>query len=304
MNHLEHWLAAHAALASFATSIVSAIATLSAVLVAWRTAASTQRTVLEMREARFQAIRPVLYLSAREIDFKINLRRERDRFARLTSDDDEGQTELFELRNAVSPPAFDISLDWKIEDLGLSENTRLVSLQHASESNKSTISYENDGIRISGGRPPFEKSNRKIKYAGSADSFHFELIGEQSKDISLPAKIQNYIMAYAIHKLERRQIYKEDEFSIKKNLSVDVHCKSPSGEAISRRFEFSVWIWSGEFQDSNDTKIPIGSLPNTWSEMVVRGEIRAKANEPEESRSLSLPLAAWRRKIAAAIKRF
>ena len=63
LEALNHWISTNPASAQFYAALASSVLGLLALSVSLLTAWSTNRTVREMREARFQAVRPVLHLS-------------------------------------------------------------------------------------------------------------------------------------------------------------------------------------------------------------------------------------------------
>ena len=274
MSLVDVWLNGHAASAQLFVSTISGLATFAAVLVAWRTAASTRATVVEMREARLQAVRPVLYLTAKRRSFGVNWKRSEQSFPQLEFfDQKKVHGPPFELRDAVDAPAFDINCHWEIEGLDpLPSDLRLATLQHATKD--CDVSYDAGKISFRYADRDSDFLDWDVEYKNEANSTHFELLGKAAKEIDVPAPILNTIIVNALRIIERQQIYRETLPFLSATIAVTVKCLSPAREAIENTFRFRLVLFRGRFAGVDGMRIPEGHLPQDWSDMLVEGLIR------------------------------
>jgi hypothetical protein len=277
MEGFELWVKEHSALAGFLTSIVSAIVTLAAVLVAWRTAASTRQTVAEMREARLQAVRPVLYMTRLVPNIEIRWERDKQAFPSIyqrSVAESTNLSSLFEIRNTVESPAFDVETHWQADaKLSLPDNFRLSALHHYHAADKRSITYKKDLIEIKHPDDDMDFLDYSIEYSNNATLTHHEILGSKEKSCSIPFRIQQLIAVYVLYHAERYQLYRERFDSEDKTLDIVVNYSSPSGERIARKFRFNMDFWIPRFSDGEGKTIPQGSLPDTWKKFVVNGTI-------------------------------
>lgn len=271
MTELIAWADHHAGFVQLAATIVSSMVTLIAVLVAWKTASSTSLTVSEMREARLQAVRPVLYLHSPNTNIRIKwLREEASTPSIMVKDEPVYKSPIFELRNTVESPAFDIKVDWTIEEHdGLSGDYRLATFQHSAASRKDSVKFKPKSIEVFDPTDTDSFMNSDYEFGNEGKTSHFELLGGSAKEINMPRNIANYIMFSAIVRLERQQIYNEYMNSISKILTAIVSCSTPSGETISRKFRFRCGAGYGSFTDSDGKMIAAGTLPADWKKMEI-----------------------------------
>lgn len=277
MSNFEAYLTAHQTLVLFWTSITSALVTLGAVVVAWRTAASTRDTVQEMRETRLQAVRPVLYLSARTHNMRVVYTRDivfpevKFGTSKLVVDTP------FELTNAVDAPAFDISCEWSLDEAAsLPTGFKLVTLQHVATARKDVVEYAEGKVTIRD--PAFTDDNPFAtwdeEYNRESKTTHFELLGKQKKGLNFPARLAAQLAFLAMYNVEQKQLYKVDAESPSIKLIVKVTCASPNGETVSRQFGFRLSLWSfGEFSRGENERIERGHLPSDWTQVEVMGNM-------------------------------
>lgn len=270
MSGLEDWLVAHDKLATFIMAVVSAVVTLSAVLVAWRTAASTKRTVAEMRETRLQAVRPVLYISATQRSFEVWFEPDKDLDPKLVFPAPEGEAPKapFEIRNAVDAPAFDVRCDWNLgREAELEEGFKLASLKQGADRKSVKISYGEGVIKVDDDDGFSLYDN--WKYSRSAVSNHLEILGGKAKPIRIPDEIKYQIVCLALLKAEKQQIYSEWSPALEFPLTLSLSCSAPSGERIAKRFNFKMSVSFSRFVGSDGKITPRGQLPSDWASVRV-----------------------------------
>lgn len=281
MATFEEWLTAHTALAMFIVQLVGALVTLSAVLVAWRTAASTKRTVAEMREARLQAVRPVLYASATQRNFEICFEPDKSLNPSLVFPSPEGVAAKapFEIRNAVDAPAFDVECEWELgREADLPADFRLASLKQAADKRSLPLSYENGTIKIDddGDFGLYDSWN----YSKKSTTNHLEILGGNSKSVNIPQELKYQIACLALTRAEKQQIYNEWAPSVDIPLSLAIACSAPSGERIVKRFYFKVTLGFAHYVGTDGKISARGQLPHDWKSIKVMCYIDTKISRP------------------------
>jgi hypothetical protein len=282
MTGFEAWLAQHSLLAQLMATIVGSFATFAAVLVAWQTAASTRATVREMRETRLQSIRPVLYISPKTHSFTVSLSPETSLYPIIEfKEGDQVIAQPFEVRNAVSSPAFDVQCRWRLgAEANLPADFKLAILNQAAEKRSMIASYSDGKITIADpNNSDAMWMNVNWAYSTAEKSNLKEILGDSAKGIDLPGALWKQLICLAMIALERRQIYSEVFKSISIPVNVELTCASPSGEIITKPFEFAVRIWWANIKGEDGKPIEQGSLPSNWNRVEFWGSLDTAAKE-------------------------
>jgi hypothetical protein len=279
IESFEAWLNQHALLAQLGTTIVGSLATFFAVVVAGLTASATRETVREMRETRLQSVRPVLYISARRRGFQIAFSPTDSLYPKAKFLNEEKEEVLpFEVRNAVPSPAFDVKCRWRL-GLGseLPEQFKLALLNQAAERKGKVVKYGQGKIVIHDVGDDDEMSwlNVEWDYSSQGLSDLKEILGDSAKLTDLPRSIWNQVICLALVSLERRQLYNEPFERVEIPLSVEIACASPSGEGITKAFDFKLSIWWAAIKGDDDKYLSPGSLPSTWKLIEFNGSLES-----------------------------
>ena len=233
-----------------------------------------------MREARLQAVRPVLYASAIQRGFEVVFEPDKSLDPKLVFPAVEGQTSRlpFEIRNAVDAPAFEVRCDWELgREIELDANFRLASLKQAADRKEEKLTYEKGVIKL--GDSDGFGFHDDWKYSRSSRSTHLEILGGKSKPINFPSELLYQMVCFCLLKAERQQIYNEYIPSKDVPLKLWITCRAPSGEKIVKQFLFQISFGFSRYIGPDGKVSSRGQLPSDWSAIKVFGTISTKTVE-------------------------